>query len=259
MKKLGIVLGAGGMRGIAQVGFLKALYENDIKPDCISGASSGALIGAITDLGMEPEKIYAGLRQLKVYNILAAFPNPFGSGIFSTKRLHKRLEKYIGQKTFEQLNIPFCCVATELEKGVLRVFECNDKVVPSVLASCCIPAIFKPEIIDGIQYVDGGLLARLPIDAIKRFEPDVIIAVDTGYVKTKERRFGNFIGVLWQMYEIMSSDGADEKIKKQGPDLIICPEIENMTLYDMKARDYAYQKGYEAGLKNIEKIKELLR
>ena len=61
------------------------------------------------------------------------------------------------------------------------------------------------------------------------------------------------------MYEIMSSDGADEKIKKQGPDLIIFPEIENMTLYDMKARDYAYQKGYEAGLKNIEKIKELLR
>lgn len=162
------MLGAGGMRGIAQVGFLKALYENDIKPDCISGASSGALIGAITALGMEPEKIYAELRQLKVYNILAAFPNPFGSGIFSTKRLHKRLEKYIGQKTFEQLNIPFCCVATELEKGVLRVFECNDKVVPSVLASCCIPAIFKPEIIDGIQYVDGGLASQITYRCYKK-------------------------------------------------------------------------------------------
>lgn len=259
MKKLGIVLGAGGMRGIAQVGFLKALFENGIKPDCISGASSGALIGAAVASGMEPEEVFNELRRLKVYNILASFPNVFGAGIFSTKRIHKRLERYMGKKTIGELDIPFCCVATELEKGVLRVFDKDVETVSAVMASCCIPAIFRPEVIDGVQYVDGGLLSRLPIDAVKRFEPDVIIAVDTGYVSTKKRNFKNFVGVLWQMYEIMSSEGAEERIRRQNPDMVICPEIEDMTLYNMKEMDYAYEKGYEAGIKNIERIKDLLK
>ncbi|MFR2965971.1 MAG: patatin-like phospholipase family protein [Anaerovoracaceae bacterium] len=97
MKKLGIVLGAGGMRGVAQVGFLKALYENGMKPDCVAGASSGALIGAAIAAGMEPEYIFSELRKLKVYNILASFPNLLGAGIFSTKRIHRRLERYLGK------------------------------------------------------------------------------------------------------------------------------------------------------------------
>jgi len=259
MKKLGIVLGAGGVRGVAQVGFLKALFENGIKPDCISGASSGALIGAVIAAGMEPEKVFNELIHLKSYNILASFPNLLGSGIFSTKRIHKRLERYLGKKSIDELKIPFCCVATELEKGVLRVFDGKTETVSAVMASCCIPAIFKPEVIDGVQYVDGGLLSRLPIDAIRRFEPEVVIAVDTGYVSTKKRNFKNFVGVLWQMYEIMSNEGADERIKRQNPDLLICPEIEDMTLYNIREMGYAYRKGYEAGIKNMDKIKELLK
>lgn len=259
MKKLGIVLGAGGMRGVAQVGFLKALYENGMKPDCVAGASSGALIGAAIAAGMEPEYIFGELRKLKVYNILASFPNLLGAGIFSTKRIHRRLERYLGKKTISELDLPFCCVATELEKGELKVFDGDTEAVSAVMVSCCIPAIFKPEVIDGVQYVDGGLLSRLPIDPIRRFEPEVVIAVDTGYVSTKKKNFRNFVGVLWQMYEIMSSDGAEERIRKQAPDLIICPKIEDMTLYNMHEMDYAYSKGYEAGIENIERIKELLR
>ncbi|MFR2965970.1 MAG: hypothetical protein ACLTK0_06070 [Anaerovoracaceae bacterium] len=105
--------------------------------------------------------------------------------------------------------------------------------------------------------MDGGLFPAT-IDPIRRFEPEVVIAVDTGYVSTK-RKISNFVGVLWQMYEIMSSDGAEERIRKQAPDLIICPKIEDMTLYNMHEMDYAYSKGYEAGIENIERIKELLR
>lgn len=258
MKRLGIVLGAGGMRGVAQAGFLQALFENGIKPDCISGASSGALIGAVVASGMEPGKVFDELHKLKGYNILSSFPNPFRSGIFTTKRIHRRLERYLGKKKISELDIPFCCVATELEGGVLHTFDGDTEVVSAVMASCCIPAIFKPEVIDGKQYVDGGLLARLPIDSIRQFEPEVVIAVDTGYVSTKKRNFKSFVGVLWQMYEIMSSDGAEEKIMKQKPDLIINPEIEDMTLYNMKEMDYAYQKGYEAGIKNLDKVLQLL-
>lgn len=93
------------MRGVAQVGFLKALYENGMKPDCVAGASSGALIGAAIAAGMEPEYIFGELRKLKVYNILASFPNLLGAGIFSTKRIHRRLERYLGKKP--SLNLTF--------------------------------------------------------------------------------------------------------------------------------------------------------
>ena len=163
----------------------------------------------------------------------------------------------MGKKTIEELDIPFCCVATDLQEGKLKVFDKDTEAVSAVMASCCIPAVFKPEIIDGVQYVDGGLLSRLPIDAIRRFEPEVVVAVDTGCIRNEKKAFKNFVGVLWQMYE-MSSDGAEEKIRKQSPDLIVCPEIENMTLYNMREMDYAYQKGYEAGIKNLEMIKNLL-
>lgn len=258
MKKLGIVFGAGGVRGIAQIGILQALSENGIKPACISGASSGALVGALAASGMTPEEIYTDIRKLKAFNILPSFPNPLGKGLFTTTRLHKRLERYMGKKTIAELEIPFCCAATSLGNGELRIFDGDTEAVSAVLASCCIPGIFKPEVIDGVPYIDGGMVASNPIDAIRRYEPDVIVAIDTRCTVTKDRTFRNFAGVLWQMYEIMNDDITQGKLKSQEPDLVIRPVIEDMNLYDLKKLDYAYRCGYEAGLANIGMIKALL-
>lgn len=260
MKKLGIVLGADGAKAAAQIGFLQALKENDIKIDCIAGASSGAIIGGAMAGGMTPEEMWEALRKIKAHHILTCIPNPFRSGLFHTKKVKKLIRGYWKGKQMNELDIEFCCAATEISSGEMEVFDANSNVdmAKAVMASCCVPGIFAAEEINGKQYIDGGLKARLPIDAIRRFNPDVIVALDTASKTTKPKKFRNFVASLWQLYVIMEEDVAEERIAAQNPDLVVRVPIEDMSLYEISKFQYAYDMGYKAGLDNVEKIKELL-
>ena len=161
----------------------------------------------------------------------------------------------------DELDIKFCCAATDLSTGELVVFDADSKVdmAEAVMASCCVPGIFEAEQINEKQYIDGGLKACLPIDAIRRFNPDVIIALDTSSKTTKPKKFRNFVSSLWQLYVIMEADVHQQRLDEQKPDFVVKVDIEDMSLFEISKFQYAYDKGYEAGLANIEKIKELLK
>lgn len=261
MKKLGIVLGADGAKAAAQIGFLQALKENDIKIDCIAGASSGAIIGGAMAGGMTPEEMWEALRKIKAHHILTCIPNPFRSGLFHTKKVKKLIRGYWKGKQMNELDIEFCCAATEISSGEMEVFDANSNVdmAKAVMASCCVPGIFEAEEINGKQYIDGGLKACLPIDAIRRFNPDVIVALDTESKTTKPKRFRNFVASLWQLYVIMEADVHQQRIEEQNPDLVVKVDIENMSLFEISKFQYAYDRGYETGLDNVEKIKTLIK
>lgn len=261
MKKLGVVLGADGAKAAAQIGFLQVLKDNDIKIDCIAGASSGAIIGGAISGGMTPEEMWDALRKIKAYHILTCIPNPFRSGLFHTKGVKKLIRGYWKGKQMNELDIEFCCAATDLGTGELKVFDADSNVdmAKAVMASCCIPGIFEAEEINGRKYIDGGLKACLPIDAIRRFSPDVIVALDTESKTTKPKKFRNFVSSLWQLYVIMEADVHQQRIAEQNPDLVVKVDIEDMSLFEISKFQYAYDKGYEAGLANVEKIKELLK
>lgn len=261
MKKLGIVLGADGAKAAAQIGFLQALKENNIKIDCVAGASSGAIIGGAMAGGMTPEEMWDALRKIKAYHILTCIPNPFRSGLFHTKKVKKLIRGYWKGKQMHELDMEFCCASTDLESGELVVFDTSSNVdmAEAVMSSCCVPGIFEAEKINGRQYIDGGLKARLPIDAIRRFNPDVIVALDTASKTTKPKKFRNFVASLWQLYVIMEADVAEQRIAEQKPDFVVKVDIEDMSLFEISKFQYAYDKGYEAGLANVEKIKELLQ
>ncbi|MBQ9960406.1 MAG: patatin-like phospholipase family protein [Firmicutes bacterium] len=261
MKKLGIVLGADGAKAAAQIGFLQVLYDNAIKIDCVAGASSGAIIGGAMAGGMTPAQMWDALRKIKAYHILTCVPNPFKSGLFNTKKVKKLIRGYWKGKQMDELDIKFCCAATDLSTGELVVFDADSKVdmAEAVMASCCVPGIFEAEQINEKQYIDGGLKACLPIDAIRRFNPDVIIALDTSSKTTKPKKFRNFVSSLWQLYVIMEADVHQQRLDEQKPDFVVKVDIEDMSLFEISKFQYAYDKGYEAGLANIEKIKELLK
>ena len=112
MKKLGIALGAGGSRGVAHVGFLQALEEEGIKPDYITGSSMGAIVGAAYAAGMSAEEIKTVVLGLKLRHLIS--PAYARGGFLSTRKARKILERYLGDTRFEDLKIPFRCVAVEM-------------------------------------------------------------------------------------------------------------------------------------------------
>lgn len=257
-KKLGLVLGSGGARGVAHVGFVKALEEAGIRPQCISGSSAGSIVGACMAMGMTADEIMEEIRNLKVSEVLFGVPNFNRSGLFSTRGIHRKLSSFFKRKRIYDLDIDFCCVATNLAKGEEKVFSGRSFVVPAVVASSCIPALFEPEVIGGVQYVDGGVVSRLPIEAIKMFEPEVIVAVDVFAEGSEVTEYPNALSVLSRAVDIMDRNYTKAKTKEEKPDLLVLPDLGNMTQYTFKDLDYAFEQGYKAGKESIDEIKRLI-
>ncbi|MBQ8795666.1 MAG: patatin-like phospholipase family protein [Clostridia bacterium] len=257
-KKLGLVLGSGGARGVAHIGFLKALEEAEITPQCISGSSAGSIVGACMAMGMTADEIMNEVRNLKASEVLYGVPNFNRSGLFSTRGVHRKLNSFFKRKRIWDLNIDFCCVATNLVTGKPKIFHGRSFIVPSIVASSCIPALFEPEVIGGVQYVDGGVTSRLPIKAIRMFEPEVVVAVDVFAESDKPGSYQSALAVLSRSIDIMDRNFTKAKTKEENPDLLITPDLGNMTQYTFKELDFAFEQGYKAGKENIEKIKELI-
>ncbi len=257
-KRLGLVLGAGGARGVAHVGFLQVLHENGIVPSCIAGASAGAVAGAGYCAGITPQELYSLVMNLKKSEVLDAIPKLSSNGLFSTKRVEQKLRSVIGNKRICDLDIDFCCVAADLISGEAKVFDGRYDTARAVTASSCIPGIFEPVTVGGRQYLDGGLLDRLPIGAIRRYEPDVIVAVDVFSRDSSKEEYKTVASVLGRAFELMDQENTEGKTTKEKPDLLVLPNLTGMSQYSFKNLDHAYFEGYKAGVANIKEIKRLL-
>lgn len=257
-KKFGLVLGSGGARGVAHIGFVKALEEAGITPDCISGSSAGSIVGACMAMGMTSDEMMEAIRNLKANEVLYGVPNFNRSGVFSTRGIHRKLNSFFKRKRICDLNLEFCCVATNLSKGESKVFTGRSFVVPSIVASSCIPALFEPEVIGGVQYIDGGVTSRLPIEAIRRFEPEIVVAVDVFAESGEQRDYPTALSVLSRAIDIMDRNYTKAKTREDNPDLLITPDLGNMSQYTFKELDFAFEQGYKAGVESIEKIKVLI-
>ncbi len=160
---IGIALSGGGARGIAHLGVLKALNEAGIRPGIVSGTSAGAIVGALYAAGHTPDEC---LKIIRKTNVLAIFKPSFSiKGLLSIDKLAKVLGQYL-PATFAELTIPLMAAVTEINKGETEYFH-RGELLPAILASACIPVIFKPVVIKGHNYVDGGLLNNLPAEPLR--------------------------------------------------------------------------------------------
>lgn len=163
---LGLALSGGSVKGFAHLGVIEYLLETNNKPDIISGTSAGALMGAFYADGYHPQEIMDILGRLtfsSMTNISFGFGN---GGIFGVQNFTKMLKTNLRHKRIEDLEIPFRIVATDLDNGKQKVFT-EGNLVERVVASCSIPVIFKPMIIDDVNYVDGGLFRNFPVSVIR--------------------------------------------------------------------------------------------
>ena len=259
-KKLGLALGSGGSRGISHIGFLKALEEAGIKPDYISGCSMGAVVGGCYALGMSAEKMHKIVTKLKFSDIFDLSLNPYHNGaLLATKKMRKQLEKYLKDYNFNQTAIPFTCVATDLVKGETYIFNGEEKILDGVTASSTIPGVFKPVAYNGMVLVDGGVKCRVPIDQVRQMGAEVVVAVDAlGKLRESNKKY-NVFSVLLRTFDICDSEITSSRREKQNPDLFLEPELGDMVMYKFKDLEMAYQKGYETGKSNVDKIKELIK
>jgi len=258
-KTLGLALGAGGSRGVAHIGFLQALEEEKIRADYVTGCSMGAIVGACYCAGVSPEQVKERALGLRLFEIASLNLNPMrSSGLFRLNKARDILLEYLGEKKFDELDIPFRCVALDLIAGQITQLK-EGVVVDCALASSSIPGAFTPTEIDGKLFVDGGILERVPVEPLKQMGAEVIVAVDVlGDLRGKEVSL-NPVSVLLRCIDIMDTNGTQRRREHSvGADLWLEPDLGAMDQYKVKDLQFAYDRGYEMGRANCQKIKELI-
>lgn len=162
--KRGLVLSGGGARGIAHIGVLKALDEMEIKFHQISGTSAGSIVGALYAYGYKPDHIFELIKSLSIFkSVRPAFA---WTGLFTMNGLKELLLKNIPENNFSTLKVPLTIAATDIRKGQVHYFS-DGELIPAIVSSCSIPAVFNPVNLNGNLYVDGGLLDNLPVKPIR--------------------------------------------------------------------------------------------
>lgn len=262
-KKLGLALGSGGARGVAHVGFLQALEEADIRADCVAGCSMGAIVGACYCAGIPMEQVKKVTTELKLLKIASLNVNPIrSSGLFRMNKARKLIETYIPpETTFDQLKIPFCCVATDIISG--KTVKLNKgNVIDAVVASSSIPGAFSPVEMDGMLLVDGGVLERVPVKEVRQMKPDVVVAVDVlGNLLTRNADVpDNLITCFLRYVDVIDTRVTMRKKRAfaRTNGLWLEPDLGDMDQYQVKNLLFAYEKGYELGKQNIGNIRRLL-
>ena len=176
-RRVALVLGAGGARGLAHIGVVQAIEARGYEIAGIAGSSMGALVGGIFAAGRMAEyrEWAIGLERGDVLRLLDfAFGYP---GLIRGERVIGALRELVGDHLIEELPIPYVAVATDL--GSQReVWLTRGKLFDAIRASIAIPMIFTPHHIDGRELVDGGLLSPVPIAATRQMRVDRVIAVD---------------------------------------------------------------------------------
>lgn len=253
--RIGLALSGGAARGIAHVGVLRALEENQIPVDAIVGASAGALVGGAYAAGLSIAELEQLARDFR-WRRMARFS--FSRlGLQSNARMEAFLRARFPVNRFEDLRIPFIAMATDLRTGMAVGLRTGD-IAFAIRASCCLPALYVPaRDADGRLLVDGGLVANLPISYVRDLGADIVVAVDVG---ADGARFMDqprtALGVLTQTFvaveRIVSSQERDNA------DVVIAPKVGHIRWDETRRADEFVKIGYESALESIAAIKALV-
>mgnify|MGYP003609598220 FL=1 len=238
--KIGIALSGGGIKGLCHAGVLKALEEQGIKPDIISGVSAGAVVGALYADGYSPDEI-AKLFEDISFRQMTKFRIPDG-GLFRIDAFENFIFKNMRAKTFEELKIPLRIVATNLDQGQSVVFNKGNLIDP-IVASCSVPVLFTPKKINGIYYVDGGVLKNFPVSTI-RDDCDKVIGINASPLVADEYKL-SLMNVASRTYHFMFK--ANILHDKELCDLLIEPvDMGNYDTFEVDKGREIFELGYQS-------------
>ena len=177
--RIGLAMGSGAALGYSIIGILRVLERNGIYPDLISGTSMGALIGSFYAMGCTPdelEKIALSITKVKLWSMVD-FSLPPWKGIVIGNGVLKFLKSVLGDATFDDLELPFACVATDINTGDERILR-HGAVAEAVRASLSLPFFFQPFLHQGRYLVDGGLVNPVPSSVVRSMGADIRIGIN---------------------------------------------------------------------------------
>jgi len=256
---VGLALGGGGARGLAHIGVLKVMEQENIPVDRIAGISVGALIGALYSGGSTTEDLQQmareiGWNSLTNYSRLSLLKLLVTQTLLSTERMETYLKKRIGDRRFEELNIPFVCSATDLQTGERVVFR-EGPVALAARASATIPGIFAPVPFRHRLLVDGGLVSNVPTDLVQSIGADLVIASDVSSdfasVKTDN--------VLSMMTQALYIQGQQlKRADAHRADVVITADLPDISPIDLTSTEECMDGGTRAARAAVPQIKRLL-
>jgi NTE family protein len=288
--KLGLALGAGGARGLAHIGVLKALQQEDIPIDFIAGSSIGALMGAVYaanpdapalvkqvsevldprskkeiclkwlersywEENFKPDVLHRIVRIVqKEYFLSLAL---FKSAVLSEQDLRMTVEAFVPDIAIEDTRIPYCAIATDLLSGRPVVLK-QGSLVRAVMASCAVPG-FMPSIDwHGKLLVDGGLVHMIPVTAVRNIcAGSRVVGVDVGSILKRNHPVEDGIDAIHRATEIMDFYlGAADRLNA---DVIIEPVVGDFGWTDFLAFEKLIHQGELAVELKINAIKNILK
>ena len=249
--RLGLALGGGFARGIAHVGVLKVLVENQIPIDALAGTSSGSIAAAAFASGCTIEEMVQVARSLR-WNRFARWTIP-SLGFATNERMDGLLAKALRCQTFEELKIPLAVVAADIWNGEAVIFREGDLRTP-VRASCSFPGLFVPIEYQGRLLVDGVLVGTVPVMALRGV--DVVVAVSVRG-NGSHRRPTSFFEVVAESFQV--AQNLTEASWQDHCDVLIEPELGDFRWDDFDRTDELIAVGEMAARKALPALRKLLR
>jgi NTE family protein len=263
-KKVGLALGGGAARGLAHIGVLEALEHEGIPIDMIAGTSMGAIIGAfyahtrditlIKEMAME-----VGKHRIRFFTDLT-IPR---TGILRWKWVEDRLKKVIGGVRFDDLKIPFSCVAVDIDNGEELILN-EGLVWDAARASATVPVALSINPWKNRYLVDGGVSNPVPVNALKQMGADFIIAVNvlhdtvnaTAQKPHKKARENNIFTIMTKTVYIFSYRVIGTSLA--GADVVIEPDMGGISFTDFHRAEECIKRGTRMTQNVIPEIKRRL-
>ncbi|MFO1009500.1 MAG: patatin-like phospholipase family protein [Planctomycetota bacterium] len=258
-----LVLGGGGMRGMAHVGILRAMRTLGIEYDAIVGTSIGSLVGAMAAGGYSIEKIeqLVGSVQkgdyFRLNFVKFLLKGTRARSMYRGDTFRESLKRVLPDTTFAEMKVPFYCNAVRLETGGTVFWGTpgldDISILDAVYSSCALPGIFEPFEKDGFSYMDGGMVDSVPIRFAKTLNPDLIIAVDLSLKGTfKAPDYKNkMLSTLYRTFEIVEEVLVEQTLHMHVDYRValIQPKVSHTSRFDFDKVNEVVQAGEEEAIK----------
>ena len=250
---IGLALSAGAAKGLAHVGVIKALQDNDINIDFVAGTSAGAIVGGAFASGLSVGEI-TELSSKASWFALGRFAfSRFG--LLSLEPMRRFIETNFKAQTFENCPTPFACVATDLANGDKIVMRDKGDLATAIIASCAVPGMFVPVTNDdNRKLIDGGIVEFTPTNTVRNLGANFVIAVD---VIADDSRFAGTpqtaVGVFFQSAMLLLKTAAS--FQHNYADIVIRPKVGHIRADEVgRAREFI-EAGEQSALEAIPEIK----
>jgi len=240
--RIGLALGGGAARGFAHVGVIQVLEEAGLHPHYVAGTSAGSLVAALYASGKSSQELRRVADTMEEAEITDWMMPILNRGALRGEALARYVNAQVGGKSIEQMKIPLAIVATDLRNGEPVAFR-RGNTGSAVRASSAVPAVFQPVRIGDREYVDGGLVAPVPVKQAREMGANFVIAVDISS-DPEGNPAGDTFQILMQTFAIMGK--SINTLALREAEFVLRPPLSGVKSADFSAQRRSIEAGRSA-------------